>query len=222
MTIVNKKNKDYKSKLVLNDKLKEILIGLLLGDGNMQTFTQTGKSWRLRILQGGGIHFEYINHLRKLFDDWTVMPIRENHEVSNSGLIYKKWFFNTLCFEQFSEIGNAFYKWDVNLNKRKKVIPLNFKDWLSDLSLAYWFMDDGSKKWSNNVMSMRFCTDSFSEEEVDFLIDILSNKFSLEVTKTLSNRNHWRLYVSVKSYDKIKALVYPYLIPSMKYKFPLK
>jgi hypothetical protein len=44
MTIVNKKNKDYKSKLVLNHKLKDILIGLLLGDGNMQTFTQTGKS----------------------------------------------------------------------------------------------------------------------------------------------------------------------------------
>jgi hypothetical protein len=44
MPIINKKNKEYKLKLVLNDKLKEILIGLLLGDGNMQTFTKIGKT----------------------------------------------------------------------------------------------------------------------------------------------------------------------------------
>jgi len=101
---MNKKSKEYKSNLVLSDRLKEIMIGLLLGDGNMQTFTKTGKTWRLRILQGGDIHYEYITHLRELFNDWTVMPIRENHEINEKGIIYKKWFFNTLSFEQFEEM----------------------------------------------------------------------------------------------------------------------
>lgn len=142
--------------MVLNDKFKEILIGLLLGDGNMQTFTHIGKTWRLLILQGGDVHYEYIHHLRELFNYWTVMPIRENHEVSKMGLIYKKWFFNSLCFELFSEIGNAFYKWDLNLNRRKKVIPHNVKDLISDLSLAYWFMVDGSKKWKNENELIKF------------------------------------------------------------------
>jgi hypothetical protein len=44
LSINNKKNKNYKSSLVLNNKLKEIMIGLLLGDGNMQTFSKTGKT----------------------------------------------------------------------------------------------------------------------------------------------------------------------------------
>ena len=48
--LINKKSKEYKSNLVLRKELKEIMIGLLLGDGNMQTFFETGKTWRLRIL----------------------------------------------------------------------------------------------------------------------------------------------------------------------------
>jgi len=32
---------------------------------------------------------------------------------------------------------------------------------MSDLSLAYWFMDDGSSKWKNKVLALRFYTDCF-------------------------------------------------------------
>jgi hypothetical protein len=32
---VDKKSKNYKTNLILNDRLKEIMVGLLLGDGNM-------------------------------------------------------------------------------------------------------------------------------------------------------------------------------------------
>jgi hypothetical protein len=42
MPIFNKKSKEYKSKLVLSDELKQIIIGIILGDGNLQTFTKTG------------------------------------------------------------------------------------------------------------------------------------------------------------------------------------
>jgi hypothetical protein len=69
LSIINKKSKAYKANLILDKRIKEIMVGLLLGDGNMQTFTQEGKAWRLRILQGGENHFEYIKHLRYLFDD---------------------------------------------------------------------------------------------------------------------------------------------------------
>jgi hypothetical protein len=44
MPMINKKSKVYKSKLVLSQELKQILVGILLGDGNMQTFTKTGKT----------------------------------------------------------------------------------------------------------------------------------------------------------------------------------
>lgn len=135
--IVDKKSKNYKTNLILNDRLKEIMVGLLLGDGNMQTFSKTGKTWRFRLLQGGENHFEYINHLRNVFNDWTVMPITEYNEKSKIGKLYKNWYFNTLSFEQFAEIGNAFYKQDNEKGKWRKVIPIEITNWISDLSLAY-------------------------------------------------------------------------------------
>jgi hypothetical protein len=174
----------------------------------------------LRILQGGENHFDYIQHLRLLFDNWTVMPVRENHEASKTGKLYKKWYFNTLSFEQFAEIGNAFYPWNPKENKRKKVLPIQLKDWLSNLSLTYWFMDDGSNKWKNKILAMRLCTDSFSELEINLLITILKDKFNITATKSLHN-NNWRLYFGVENYDKVKEIIYPHLIPSMRYKFPV-
>jgi len=71
---INKKSKVNKGNLVLDRHLKEIMVGLLLGDGNMQTFSKTGSTWRIIILQGGDNHFEYVKHLREIFDKWTIMP----------------------------------------------------------------------------------------------------------------------------------------------------
>jgi len=83
-------------------------------------------------------------------------------------------------------------------------------------------MDDGSKKWSNKGLAMRFCTDSYSEQEINFLIHILNSKFNLNITKIKNNRDQWRLYVGTNDYEKFKTLIYPHIIPSMKYKFPRK
>jgi hypothetical protein len=61
------------------------------------------------------------------------MEIKEYNEIRTiKNKIYKKWYFNTLSFEQFSELGNAFYPLiniDSNLNKkkRKKIIPLEIE-----------------------------------------------------------------------------------------------
>lgn len=187
----------------------------------MQIFSKTSKTWRLRIVQGGENHLDYIKHLRDVFDNWTNMPIKEYHVINKSNKIYKNWYFNTLSFEQFAEIGNAFYKLDITSGKRKKVLPPQIKDWMSDLSLAYWFMDDGSKKWKNKVLALRFCTDCFIESEIDILISVLKDKFKLNVTKTKNKNNKWRLYIGTDNYEKIKKLIYPHLVYSMVYKFPV-
>jgi hypothetical protein len=149
------------------------------------------------------------------------MFIAEYNEINKIGKLYKKWYFNTLSFEQFAEIGNAFYKQDNEKGKWKKVIPTDIINWISDLSLAYWFMDDGSSKWKDKILAIRFCTDCFSELEVNLLINILKIKFDLNVTKTINKDNKWRLYTGTENYDKIKKLIYPHLLPSILYKFPI-
>lgn len=60
--------KSYKNSLVLTKEMRGIIVGLLLGDANLQTFTSHATTWRLRIVQGGDNHYEYIQHLRKVLD----------------------------------------------------------------------------------------------------------------------------------------------------------
>jgi len=59
------------------------------------------------------------------------MNIKEYKEY-NKNKIYTKLYFNTLSFEQFSELGNAFYPPAIFADgldciKRKKVLPLDLK-----------------------------------------------------------------------------------------------
>lgn len=217
---MNKKLKLYKESLVLTNDMRGIIVGLLLGDANMQTFTQHGKTWRLRITQGGNNHFEYIQHLRTLLDPWTDMNLGTNNETTKDGKVYNKWYFNTLTFTQFAELGNAFYPMNSD-NRRLKVIPPQIGDWMTDKSLAYWFMDDGSRKWGDKVTGVRFCSESFTKDEVDLLISILNTKFGIIGTANKDSKG-WRINISTKSYDKFYDLVKPHVIPSMMYKLPNK
>lgn len=90
---------------------------------------------------------------------------------------------------------------------------------MTDKSLAYWFMDDGAKR--SNVAAVRFCTESFTRDEVDLLISILKDKFDIIGTPN-KDSNGWRISISTKSYGKFYDLVKPYVIPSMMYKLPNK
>lgn len=215
---MNKKLKLYKDSLVLTNEMRGIIVGLLLGDANLQTFTSHGTTWRLRITQGNDNHYEYIQHLRTVLDPWTNMDLGTNHETTKDGKVYNKWYFNTLTFTQFAELGNAFYPLNSN-NKRSKVIPSQISEWMTDKSLAYWFMDDGAKR--SNVAAVRFCTESFTRDEVDLLISILKDKFDIIGTPN-KDSNGWRISISTKSYGKFYDLVKPHVIPSMMYKLPNK
>jgi hypothetical protein len=212
--------KSYKESLVLTNDMRGIIVGLLLGDANLQTFTSHGTTWRLRIVQGGDNHYEYIQHLREVLDPWTNMDLGTNHETTKDGKVYNKWYFNTLTFAQFAELGNAFYPLNSN-NKRSKVIPSQISEWMTGESLAYWFMDDGSKKWGDKVAGVRFCSESFTREKVDLLISILFNKFGIIGTAN-KDSGGWRINISTKSYDKFYDLVKPHMTTSMMYKLPNK
>jgi LAGLIDADG DNA endonuclease family len=92
-------------------------------------------------------------------------------------------------------------------------------DWLTPEGLACWYADDGSLKWKNRSNAVRFCTDSFTLEEVQLLQQILRLKFSLPSAIHKQGR-FYRLYISENCYAQLRELILPHLHPSMYYKFP--
>lgn len=201
-----------KDKLILSDRLRGIIVGLLLGDGHMR-LNHKPKTCALSFLQGE-IHIDYLIHLREVFDEWTRMPIRSNHETTQTGKIYKKWYFNTLTFSQFYELGCAFYP-PVESGKSKKVVPAQINDWITPESLAYWFQDDGSRRLKARAFII--CTDSFTEGDVDRLIETLKNKFYVDSKKHKKGKC-WRIYIPSSSFATFRGLIKPYIVPSMAYK----
>jgi hypothetical protein len=81
-------------------------------------------------------------------------------------------------------------------------------------------MDDGSIK-SKQSKGIFFNTQGFTFKEVMILSNILTKKFKLQ-TSTCKQKNGYQIYISGHSYELLRSLIFPYLIESMYYKFPVQ
>ena len=79
-----------------------------------------------------------------------------NKRIKKENKVQYHYRVNSFTFTSFNWLHEMFYiKVD---NKFVKIIPNNMFDWLTPLSLAIWFLDDGSK--CNN--SVRIATNCFT------------------------------------------------------------
>ena len=68
------------------------------------------------------------------------------------------------------------------------------------------------------------CPSPFVEGEcegVELLIDVLTNKFGLLVTKQKRTEDAYRIYIHKKSIGKFRYLIKPYILSTMSYKIGL-
>jgi len=74
--------------------------------------------------------------------------------------------------------------------------------------------------------SLKICTDNFTIEEVERLIEVLQAKYGIKAT--INQRTNpdgaikWRIRISKLSMDKLIRIVRPHIIPEMLYKLGLK
>lgn len=190
-------------KLKITKLQKEILIGLILGDAHLER-SPNGLSYRLKIEQSKNKK-DYIDHLYDLYKDWTNLPPKNKRE----NLFFQSKFSESLWF-----YGTTFYNKD-NI----KIIPKLINRWLTPRAIAYWYMDDGSIK-SKHSKGVFFNTQGFTFTEVNRLSNILNKKYNL-ITTLRKDRDKYQIYVSGHSYENLRNIIGPYLIDSMKYKFPV-
>jgi len=105
--------------------------------------------------------------------------------------------------------------------KRCKKVPKLIHKYLTPIAIAYWYMDDGAPKWKKRSLGVRFCTDGFTLSEIDRLSKVLREKYNYK-TSLQKKGSSYRIYISSDSYPILKNCIYPFLIPSMTYKFPIE
>lgn len=202
--------KAEKNSFKLNDRLKEILVGLILGD-----LTGRKKGQARFIFKQGLIHQEYLNHLFELFKVYTASgpKVANNAPHTKNGKVYVSIAFATRSLACLTELYEIFY---IN---GKKVIPGNLIDLFTPLSLAYLIADDGS--WNKVGKYVTLCTDSFTLVEVEHLILVLNTKFNLKCYKVKSNQN-FRVIIPSYSIAALQNLISEHIPPMMKYKIGLQ
>jgi LAGLIDADG DNA endonuclease family len=167
MKNLNKKprlTKKERAAKILTPELKDILVGLLLGDLHIRKDSPTINSY-LRFEQGL-IHKDYLFHLHDLFQNYC----KSGPKISNrkpdlrTNKIYTRVTCNTLSLPCLNEFYLLFYL------DGKKVVPKNIGDLLTPAGLAMWSHDDGHLHSSGN--NFLFSTESYTLKEVELLVSV--------------------------------------------------
>jgi len=115
----------------LPEELRQILVGLMLGDLNAQKQTP---NCNVRLLfEQSIIHEDYLFHLYELFRNYCLSAPKTTNRLPDkrTGNVYTRIRFSTYSLPCFNEIYKLFYPEGV------KIIPTNIGELMSSLSLAY-------------------------------------------------------------------------------------
>ena len=184
-------------KLDVSDKQIQILIGCLLGDAYL---TKLGK---IQIEQ---------SEKQKEYVDWKYQELASisyglpkevvRFEKADNRVTKSLRFWTRQYFRVWR---NIFYQ------DNHKVYPKELSKWISPLSIAVWYMDDGYHKDRNCILS----TESFDLEGRKQLAKKLQDS-GVEVIL----RKSGKLKIRTKSLLRFFELIRPYIHKSMAYKLP--
>ncbi|OHA53256.1 MAG: hypothetical protein A2Z62_01165 [Candidatus Terrybacteria bacterium RIFCSPLOWO2_02_42_20] len=178
---------------------RSIIIGSILGDGYM------------RIMPGRSDAFLEINHSVKAKDyvDYKFNKLKRicesvpKERATNEDRHAYRFF--TKQHKDLTTLYGLFYK-----NKRK-IIPKNLE--LDPMSIAIWYMDDGSKSRDSDVY---LNTQQFSLLDQKKLLNCL-RKFGINA-RLNKDKKYYRIRILKESIQNFMDIVAPYMAPSMKYK----
>lgn len=196
----------------LTKKQRSAIIGMILGDGYLQS---TGKrNARLR-LEHKAQAKDYLIWKAKLlpqFFQGKPKFIERRHPITQKTYQYVRWQSNSSPL--FGKLKKLFYP------DGKKHIPENLEKLLrDDISFAIWFYDDGY--YYNRDKCSYLYLGKISMKEAEIAQKAIEQRFGIS-SKILNKKNKgFSLYFSRDESRKIKLILEKYYVPVMAYKIPL-
>ena len=178
---------------------RSVSIGSILGDGY------------LRIVPNRHDAFLEINHSIKAkeYVDWKYSVLKNICKSPPKAIIIDDrrtaYRFFTKQTQELTELFKLFY------SNGRKIIPTSLE--LNPVILAVWFMDDGSKSRKHDVYlnTQQF---SFNDQKI-----ILAKLRDLGIKARLNkDKSYHRIRFLKESVAKLNGIIYPYIIPAMRYK----
>ena len=201
------REKSINKPIELTQENKEILCGTLLGDGSIQYYPKY--NWKSPIFKcDHGIGQKEYAEL--LYDKFINLGASLNE--------YKRYdkrtnkLYTTYCVK--TKANPALFPYFIMLySTGKKEIVREFLEHFTIKSLAFLYMDDGYYHQD----SYYICTDSFSLESIEILVNYIKEKLGLTFT-IVKHSSNYRIRLLKQDINKFNSLVSPYIIDSLKYK----
>ena len=195
----------------LTEKQKAIIVGNVLGDGGIYDQRRpNGKSSSFYIKQSA----RYKEYIFWLFGELENICLSAPKEKSNG-----QWYFYSKYLDNLTDLRETFYR------KRVKVVPRNIKQLMtSPLTLAVWYMDDGSLDYRpKDHYNFALSTNAFTIDENKLLVKALKENFGIESsiqTPLCRGVRYPEIYIGVAGRDKFIELVKPYVLNCFAHKIP--
>jgi len=195
----------------LSEQQWQIVLGSLMGDGNLSANQRSGTRFRLG---HGAKQASYL--------DWKVAllgNIGHTRTTNNTGAVFADF----TPLPELAELQRAVYFGD-----DKKHLSWEYLKALTPLALAVWYMDDGCFTVRSKGLQARtaggsgrieICLDAMSAGSRERLISHLRDVYALDVKLTTRGaRRQAVLQFSTSATVKFQELVAPYMSPEMEYK----
>ena len=198
---------------ILSDQQFQVILGSLMGDGNLSPNRRDRNGVRFR-LGHGAKQAEYLGWKTSLLGN-IKHSVRENAKGAH--------FVDFTPLPELAELRRAVY-----LGDGKKFLSEEYLKALPPLALAIWYMDDGSFTLRSKGVQQRtaggsgrieICVEAMTEGSQVRLRDYLRDTHGLDVRLRFSGAAGKAVLVfSTAASAKFQKLVAPYMAPSMEYK----
>jgi recombination protein RecA len=199
---------------VLSVQQQQVILGALMGDGNLsKPVRRSDHSARFRMGHGSK---------QAAYLDWKV-SLLDNIQHCKTTNAKGAVFADFTPLGELAELREVVYQGD-----GKKHLTWDYLKRLTPLSLAMWYMDDGSFTLRSKGLQQRtqggsgrieICVEAMSPGSRDRLLQYLRDTHGLDVKLTIRGaRQIPVLQFTTAASDKFQRLVAPYVHPSMEYK----
>lgn len=196
---------------------EQLLLGTLLGDGNLRPTTKSARTWVLTI-RHGWIQHEYNSAKYRILSESGALP---PYKQKNGG--YGEWssLLRTTSLAALERLGRLCYKQQAD-GRWKKTVTQEWLDQLDWEGVAWWVGDDGSL---SPGLSITLHTEGFPHEQVELLVDWL-NAREVEcriqpVRGSTTGKLYFRIRCTVAGTRALVAKIAPYVPEPMRYKIAI-
>lgn len=178
---------------------RAILVGSLLGDGTLRR--QGTRTNALLEVNHSFAFKDYVDWKYEQFRAYVLTP-PQARQGRGARVAYR---FTTRSLPIFTH----YYEWFYGGGRKR--IPHNIT--LDPLTLAVWFMDDGTKSRSAIYLNTQQC----DKPEQQCLQYALLRTFGIRSTLN-RDRTYYRLRITTESTKALEEIIRPYILPCFHYK----